>query len=97
MCDFDHRTDDVIAPMKDQGIAKSPVRIEADVWVGVRATVLRGTHIGRGSVLAAHTVARGAVPAYSVVAGVPGRVVRSRVGSAADPGGRVTRARRTAR
>jgi acetyltransferase-like isoleucine patch superfamily enzyme len=79
MCDFDHRTDDVHTPIKDQGIVKTPVRIEADVWVGVKASVLRGARVGRGSVLAAHTVVRGEVPPGSVVAGVPGRIVRDRV------------------
>jgi len=79
MCDFDHRTDDVHRPIKDQGIVKGPVRIGDDVWVGVKASVLRGTDVGRGSVLAAHTVVRGEVPPFSVVAGVPGRVVRDRV------------------
>jgi acetyltransferase-like isoleucine patch superfamily enzyme len=79
MCDFDHRTDDVHRPIKDQGIVKAPVRIGDDVWVGVKASVLRGTDVGRGSVLAAHTVVRGEVPPFSVVAGVPGRVVRDRV------------------
>lgn len=78
VCDFDHVTDDVHRPIKDQGIAKSPVRIGADVWIGVKASVLRGTTIGHGSVLAAHTVARGEYPPYSVVAGAPGRVVRDR-------------------
>ena len=66
-------------PIKDQGIVKSPVRIGPDVWVGVKASILRGAMVGEGSVLAAHTVVRGEVPAWSVVAGVPGRVVRSRV------------------
>ncbi len=79
MCDFDHRTDDLHVPIKDQGIVKTPVRIGADSWVGVKASVLRGADVGPGSVLAAHTVVRGSVPAYSVVAGVPGRVVRDRV------------------
>jgi acetyltransferase-like isoleucine patch superfamily enzyme len=79
MCDFDHRTDDVHRPIKDQGIVKGPVRIGDDVWVGVKASVLRGTDVGRGSVLAAHTVVRDEVPPFSVVAGVPGRVVRDRV------------------
>ena len=65
-------------PIKDQGIVKSPVRIGADVWVGVKASVLRGARVGDGCVLAAHTVVRGEVPAGSVVAGVPGRVVRDR-------------------
>jgi len=79
ICDFDHRSDDVHTPIKDQGIVKTPVRIGEDVWVGVKASVLRGAQVGRGSVLAAHTVVRGQVPDHSVVAGVPGRVVRDRV------------------
>lgn len=79
MGDFDHRTDDVHVPIKDQGIVKSPVRIGDDVWVGVKASVLRGADIGPGSVVAAHAVVRGGVPPFSVVAGVPGRVVRDRV------------------
>jgi acetyltransferase-like isoleucine patch superfamily enzyme len=79
MCDFDHRTEDVHLAIKDQGIVKTPVRIGEDVWVGVKASVLRGAQVGRGSVLAAHTVVRGEVPPFSVVAGVPGRVVRDRV------------------
>ena len=78
MCDFDHRSDDIHRPIKDQGIVKSPVRIGADSWVGVKASVLRGADVGAGCVLAAHTVVRSIVPAYSVVAGVPGRVVRDR-------------------
>ncbi len=82
MCDFDHRSEDIHRAIKDQGIVKSPVRIGADSWVGVKASVLRGADVGQGCVIAAHTVVRTAVPAYSVVAGVPGRVVRDR--NAAD-------------
>ncbi len=78
VCDFDHVTDDVRVPIKDQGLVKSPVRVGPDVWIGVKATLLRGTTVGRGSVLAAHAVARGAYPEYSVVVGSPGRVVRDR-------------------
>jgi acetyltransferase-like isoleucine patch superfamily enzyme len=79
MCDFDHRTDDVHTPIKDQGIVKTPVHIGEDVWVGVKASVLRGAQVGHGTVVAAHSVVRGTVPPLSVVAGVPGRVVRDRV------------------
>jgi acetyltransferase-like isoleucine patch superfamily enzyme len=70
---------DVHVPIKDQGIVKSPVRIGPDVWVGVKASVLRGVAVGRGSVLAAHTVVTRDVPPYSVVAGVPGHVVADRL------------------
>ena len=87
-CDFDHVTDRLDAPIKDQGIVKSPVRIGAGTWVGVKATVLRGTSIGAGSVVAAHTVARGAYPDHAVIGGVPGRVLKVRggvvTGDAAD-------------
>jgi acetyltransferase-like isoleucine patch superfamily enzyme len=78
VCDFDHRFDDLTVPIKDQGIAKLPVRIGPDVWVGTKVSVLRGAFVGEGSVLAAHTVVRGEVPPCSVVAGVPGRVVAVR-------------------
>jgi acetyltransferase-like isoleucine patch superfamily enzyme len=78
VCDFDHVYDDIHTPIKDQGIVKSPVRIGPDCWVGVKATVLRGVTVGRGSVLAAHTVVTRDVPPRSVVAGVPGRVVKDR-------------------
>lgn len=78
VCDFDHITTELDLPIKDQGIVKSPVRIGADCWIGTKVTVLRGAEVGRGSVLAAHAVVRGQSPDYSVVAGIPGRVVKSR-------------------
>jgi len=78
VCDFDHAFSDLNVAIKDQGIVKSPVRIGSDVWVGTRVTVLRGATVGQGSVLAAHTVVKDDVPPYSVVVGVPGRVVRDR-------------------
>lgn len=78
VCDFDHVTDDIHRPIKDQGIVKSPIRIGPDVWIGAKATVLRGTLIGRGCVIAAHAVVRGEVPDYSIVGGVPARVLKDR-------------------
>jgi acetyltransferase-like isoleucine patch superfamily enzyme len=86
ICDFDHVTehpvdgtaDTAAQPIKDQGLVKSPVRIGPGSWLGVRSTVLRGTTIGAGSVLAAHAVARGRYDDLAVIAGVPGRAVRDR-------------------
>ena len=78
ICDFDHRTEDASVPIKDQGLVKSPVRIGDDVWIGTKVTVLRGTDIGPGSVVAASAVARGAFPARSIVGGVPARLLRPR-------------------
>ncbi|KQU69523.1 hypothetical protein ASC58_06540 [Phycicoccus sp. Root101] len=78
VCDFDHVTERLDVPIKDQGIVKSPVRIGDDVWIGTKVVVTRGTRIGDHSVVAASAVARGSYPEHSVVAGVPGRVVRTR-------------------
>ena len=78
ICDFDHVTDDINTPIKDQGIVKSPVRIGPDCWLGAKVTVTRGTFVGSGCVMAANAVVRGTVPAGSVVGGVPARVLKDR-------------------
>ena len=78
VCDFDHRTEDLTVPIKDQGIVKSPVRIGDDVWIGTKVTVLRGADVGSGSVVAANAVARGLYPPRSVIGGVPGKVIKTR-------------------
>lgn len=77
--DFDHVTADPGVPIKDQGLTKTPVRIGDGSWIGVRSTVLRGTVLGRGSVVAAHSVVRGVHPDHAVLAGTPARVVADRV------------------
>ena len=53
----------------------APVRIGDRVWVGTRAVVLKGVTIGDGAVVAAGAVVTSDVPAGTVVAGVPARVV----------------------
>lgn len=78
VCDFDHVTDDIARPIKDQGLVKTPVRIGADVWIGAKASVLRGSVIGRSSVIAAHAVVKGEIPAYSIAGGIPARVLKDR-------------------
>jgi acetyltransferase-like isoleucine patch superfamily enzyme len=82
VCDFDHVFTNVHMPIKDQGITKSPVRIGPDCWLGTKVTVLRGTTIGRGCVVAAHCLVNTDVPDFSVAVGVPVRVVRNRVDDA---------------
>lgn len=51
------------------------VVIEDDVWIGAKASVLPGVHIGRGAVICAHALVQRDVEAFTVVSGVPAVVV----------------------
>jgi tetrahydrodipicolinate N-acetyltransferase len=65
----------VIAGVIEPPSAK-PVIIEDNVLVGANAVLLEGVHVGQGSVVAAGAVVVEDVPANSVVAGVPARVIK---------------------
>ena len=54
----------------------APVTIGNDVWVGAKAVILPGVTIGECSVVAAGAVVTKDVPPYTLVAGVPARVVK---------------------
>lgn len=74
-----HSTARTDIPMQQQGFEKpEPVVIEDDVWIGRRVIILPGVTIKKGSVIAAGAVVTKDVPAYSVVAGVPAKVVKVR-------------------
>ncbi|MDP7023216.1 MAG: acyltransferase [Kiritimatiellia bacterium] len=53
-----------------------PVRIEDGVWIGQRCQVLKGVTIGRNSVIGAGSVVTKDIPADSLAAGVPAKVIR---------------------
>jgi acetyltransferase-like isoleucine patch superfamily enzyme len=76
--DFDHKFADLTVPIKDQGITKSRVRIEPEVWLGTKVTVARGVVVGQGSVVGANAVVTHDLPPYSVSVGVPARVIKDR-------------------
>ena len=65
-----------------QGYDISPydkdVRIDEDVWIGCNVTILKGVHIGRGSIIAAGSVVTRSFPAYSIVGGVVSRLLKYR-------------------
>ena len=74
-----HRFDRLDIPMNRQGFKEEkPVAIGDDVWIGTRAIILPGVTIGRGSVVGAGAVVTKDVPACTVVAGNPARVIGMR-------------------
>jgi acetyltransferase-like isoleucine patch superfamily enzyme len=53
-----------------------PIVIEQDAWIGAGAKIMPGVTIGRGAVVGAGAVVLGDVEPWTVVAGVPARLVR---------------------
>lgn len=78
----DHRIDVVGSYIMDSNVKKTendaPVIIEDDVWIGANVTILKGVTIGRGSVIAAGAVVTKSCPSYSIIGGVPAKVLKMR-------------------
>ena len=52
------------------------VTIEDDVWIGCQSVILRGITVGRGAIVGAGSIVTKDVPAWTIVAGNPARVIR---------------------
>ena len=76
-----HGFTDLDMPMISQPTVRGEVIIEDDVWLGTRSVILSGVRIGKGSIIAAGALVNRDIPPYSIVAGVPGKVIKSRITS----------------
>ncbi len=68
-------------PLKDiiaQPVVYAPVTIGTDVWIGARAVILPGVAVGDHAIIGAGAVVRGDVEPWTIVAGVPAKVVGDR-------------------
>lgn len=62
---------------KKDGLDKDVI-IEDEIWVGSNVTILSGAHISRGCVIAAGAVVNKYIPPYSIVGGIPAKVLKYR-------------------
>lgn len=75
--DHSHSFEDIDLPVRQQGVyQKGPVRIGKGSWLGFRCNILSGVTIGEHCVVAAGAVVTKDVPPYSVVAGIPAKVIK---------------------
>jgi len=54
------------------------VSIEDDVWIGANVTILMGVTVGRGSVIAAGAIVNKSCPPYSIIGGIPAKILKFR-------------------
>jgi acetyltransferase-like isoleucine patch superfamily enzyme len=80
-----HIFDDPNRPMVEQGITCEGIVVEDDVWIGAGAIITDGVTVGKGSVVAAGAVVTQDVPPYTVVGGVPAKVLKTITGEGMKP------------
>jgi acetyltransferase-like isoleucine patch superfamily enzyme len=56
-----------------------PVMVEEDCWIGINAVIMPGTRVGKGAVVGANSVVTKEVAPYTIVAGVPARLIKERL------------------
>jgi acetyltransferase-like isoleucine patch superfamily enzyme len=75
-----HNFESTDKTMAEQGVSCEPITVGDDCWIASGSIILAGVTIGTGSIIAAGSVVSKDVPPYSVAAGIPAKVIRSRKG-----------------
>ena len=57
---------------------KGDIIIGSDVWIGYEAVIMAGVTIGNGAIIATRAVVTKDVPPYTIVGGVPAKIIRKR-------------------
>lgn len=65
-------------PVCRQGESGKPVEIGDDVWIGTKVVIMPGVKIGRGAIIGAGAVVTKNVPSFSIVGGMPAKVIKYR-------------------
>ena len=62
-----------------KNIISAPIIIGNHVWIGTNSKILKGVTIGDGALIAAGAVVTKDVPPYSIVAGIPAKVIKENI------------------
>lgn len=76
MSGLNHNYENINLPISEQGVNTSKIIVEDEAWIGANVFIAAGVTIGKHSIVAGGAVVTKNVPAYSIVAGNPGRVIK---------------------
>jgi acetyltransferase-like isoleucine patch superfamily enzyme len=74
---LNHNFEDTSLRIDQQGVSTKAVVISDDCWIGANAVILPGVTIGEHCVVAAGAVVTKDVPSYSLVGGVPAKILKT--------------------
>lgn len=74
-----HNYADLTVPIRLQGVNRQGIKIGSNCWIGAKVTILDGSVVGKGCIIAAGAVLTGKeFPDNSIIGGVPAKVLRPR-------------------
>ncbi len=73
---LNHKFEDVLTTINQQGVKTDQIIIENNVWIGANSTILAGVHIGEHVVVGAGSVVTKDIPPFNVVVGNPARIIK---------------------
>lgn len=73
---LDHEYRDVTLPIREQTVTTSAITIGDDCWIAANAVITSGVSIGKHVVIAAGSVVTKDIPAFSIAAGNPAKVIK---------------------
>lgn len=76
---FNHGFETLQKPMVLQVNTEKAIVIEDDVWIASNCTISKGVHIGKGSIIGANSFVNKDIPPFSIVGGVPAKIIKSRI------------------
>lgn len=68
----------VLKKEESEAFGKGDIIVDDDVWIGYGATIMSGVRVGQGAVIAAGSLVTQDVPPYSIVGGVPAKLLKKR-------------------
>jgi maltose O-acetyltransferase len=73
-----HNSNRIDLPIREQGFFFSKINIGNNVWIGARSIILPEVTIGEGAIIGANAVVSKDVKDYTIVAGVPAKLIKNR-------------------